>query len=98
MKIDTADIISCNDDYGVAEMVVRINKEFYDAKSGTQSQTPVGFKIDGENYVQTVRPEKNKLRLSANKEDLEFHHTVIIDSGLSHTYGNEFQRKNHKRE
>ena len=44
-------MVSCNDDYGTAEMKIRVNKEFYDAKSGT-NQTPIGLEVEGDDYVQ----------------------------------------------
>ena len=51
MKSDTADVVACNDDYGIAEMKIKVNKEFYDAKSGS-SQTPIGFEVVGNDYIQ----------------------------------------------
>ena len=51
MKSDTVDVVACNDNYGTAEMKIRVNKEFYDAKSGT-NQTPIGLEVEGDDYVQ----------------------------------------------
>lgn len=88
LKVDTADVVSCNNVYGAVEMVIKINKDFYDARAGMQNQTPIGFELDGDNYLAVVEPTRNKLHLSANREDVEFHHTLIIDADKSsHSYG-----------
>lgn len=110
MKSDTADVVACNDDYGIAEMKIRVNKEFYDAKSGS-SHTPIGFEVQGDDYIQVrvsyketliiqfsvacsfstllkvIRPDRSKMRLSSNHEDIEFHHALVLERGDSHTYG-----------